>query len=37
MIVGYEIKAVVLRLKLQMLPHCPKKVANMQPSGRLYA
>jgi hypothetical protein len=35
-VVGDEIKAIVLALELEVLTHCAEKVAYMQPAGRLY-
>jgi hypothetical protein len=36
-VVGDEIKAIVLALKLQVLTHSAEKVPYMKPAGRLYA
>jgi len=35
--VGNEIEAVVFRLELEVLTHGPEIVANVKPTGRLYA
>jgi hypothetical protein len=37
MVIGDEIKAIVIGLELKMLPYGTKKVAYMKPTGRLYA
>jgi hypothetical protein len=36
-VVGDEIKAIVLGLELQMLAHCTEKVTYMKPARWLYA
>jgi hypothetical protein len=35
-VVGDEIKAVVLTLELEVLTHCAEEIAYMQPAARLY-
>jgi hypothetical protein len=34
--VSDEIKAIVLRLELEVLTHCAEEIAYMQPAARLY-
>jgi hypothetical protein len=36
-VVRDKIKAIVLRLELEVLTHCAEKIAYMQSAGRLYA
>jgi hypothetical protein len=36
-VVGNEIKAIMLRLELKVLTHGAEKVPYMKPAGRLYA
>jgi hypothetical protein len=36
-VVGDEIKAIMLGLEFEMLPHRAEKVAYVKPTGRLYA
>ncbi len=35
-VVGDEIKAVVLGLEFEVLTHCAEEIAYMQPAARLY-
>jgi hypothetical protein len=35
-VVSDEIKAIVLRLELEVLTHCAEEIAYMQSAGRLY-
>jgi len=37
MVVGDEIKTIVLGLQLEMLAHCAEEIAYMKSAGRLYA
>jgi hypothetical protein len=37
MVVGDEIKTIVLGLQLEMLAHCAEEIAYMKSPGRLYA